>query len=180
MLLSFWKHSRHKERVFALGGGVERRRRSWLYGANHEPVAYCGVHSHFIDGGIVGRLFQEFAVTLSAAVLVSLLVSLTTTPMLCALWLRPVETRSHGRYYYLIERFNKRWVAGYDRSLRWALRHGPLMMLLLFCTIGLNIYLYTIVPKGFFPVQDTGRLSGTIQADQSIYRRPCSKNWLIL
>jgi multidrug efflux pump len=119
-------------------------------------------------GGIVGRLFQEFAVTLSAAVMVSLLVSLTTTPMLCALWLKPVETRPHGRYYYLIEQFNKRWVAGYKRSLNWALRHGPLVMLLLLCTIGLNVYLYTIVPKGFFPVQDTGRLSGVIQADQSI------------
>jgi len=119
-------------------------------------------------GGIVGRLFQEFAVTLSAAVMVSLLVSLTTTPMLCALWLRPVETRSHGRLYYLSEQFFKRWVGGYERSLHWALRHGPLVMLLLLCTIGLNIYLYFIVPKGFFPVQDTGRLSGVIQADQSI------------
>ncbi len=119
-------------------------------------------------GGIVGRLFQEFAVTLSAAVMVSLLVSLTTTPMLCALWLKPLEPRSRSRLYYLIEQFNKRWVAGYKRSLHWALRHGSLMMLLLLGTIGLNIYLYTIVPKGFFPVQDTGRLSGIIQADQSI------------
>jgi multidrug efflux pump len=119
-------------------------------------------------GGIVGRLFQEFAVTLSAAVLVSLLVSLTTTPMLCALWLRPVETRPHGRLYHLIEQFTRHWVAGYERSLHWALSNGPLVMLLLLCTIGLNIYLYIIVPKGFFPVQDTGRLSGIIQADQSI------------
>ena len=119
-------------------------------------------------GGIVGRLFQEFAVTLSAAVMVSLLVSLTTTPMLCALWLRPVETRPRGQLYQFIDRFTRYWVAGYERSLRWALRHGPLMMLLLLGTIGLNIYLYTIVPKGFFPVQDTGRLSGIIQADQSI------------
>ena len=119
-------------------------------------------------GGIVGRLFQEFAVTLSAAVMVSLLVSLTTTPMLCALWLRPVETRSRSRLYDLTDRLIQHWVAGYERSLRWALRHGPLMMLLLLGTIGLNIYLYTIVPKGFFPMQDTGRLSGIIQADQSI------------
>lgn len=119
-------------------------------------------------GGIVGRLFQEFAVTLSVAVMVSLLVSLTTTPMLCALWLRPLETRPHGRLYYLTEQLIQRWVAGYERSLHWALRHGPLVMLLLLCTIGFNIYLYTIVPKGFFPVQDTGRLSGIIQADQSI------------
>ncbi|MFI3157537.1 MAG: efflux RND transporter permease subunit [Methylococcaceae bacterium] len=119
-------------------------------------------------GGIVGRLFQEFAVTLSAAVMVSLLVSLTTTPMLCALWLRPVEPGPRNRFYQLIEQWIKRWLGGYERSLHWALRHGPLMMLLLLCTIGFNIYLYMIVPKGFFPVQDTGRLSGVIQADQSI------------
>ena len=119
-------------------------------------------------GGIVGRLFQEFAVTLSAAVLVSLLISLTTTPMLCALWLKPIQPQSGKRFYRLIEQGLKRWTAGYERSLHWALRHGPLMMLLLLCAIGLNIYLYMIVPKGFFPVQDTGRLSGTIQADQSI------------
>ena len=119
-------------------------------------------------GGIVGRLFQEFAVTLSAAVLVSLLISLTTTPMLCALWLRPVETRAHSRFYHLSKPVTQRWVVNYERSLHWALRHGPLVMLLLLCTIGLNIYLYTIVPKGFFPVQDTGRLMGRIQADQSI------------
>jgi len=119
-------------------------------------------------GGIVGRLFQEFAVTLSAAVMVSLLVSLTTTPMLCALWLRPVKTRPHGRHYYVTEQLTRCWVAGYERSLRWALRHGPLMILLLLCMVAFNIYLYTIVPKGFFPVQDTGRLSGIIQADQSI------------
>ncbi|MDD5460262.1 MAG: efflux RND transporter permease subunit [Methylococcales bacterium] len=119
-------------------------------------------------GGIVGRLFQEFAVTLSAAVMVSLLVSLTTTPMLCALWLKPQANRPHGRRYSLIEQLNRRWMAGYVRSLQWALGHGPLMILLLLCTIGLNIYLYMIVPKGFFPIQDTGRLSGAIQADQSI------------
>jgi multidrug efflux pump len=126
-------------------------------------------------GGIVGRLFQEFAVTLSAAVLVSLLVSLTTTPMLCAIWLKPEKTRSRGRLYHLSEQLFVHWVAGYERTLRWALRHGPLMMLLLFCTMGLNIYLYTIVPKGFFPIQDTGRLSGTIQADQSISSQAMQK-----
>ena len=119
-------------------------------------------------GGIVGRLFQEFAVTLSAAVLVSLLVSLTTTPMLCALWLKQEEPRSQGRVYHLIEHLSQRGAIGYERSLHWALRHGPLVMALLLCTIGFNVYLYSIVPKGFFPIQDTGRLSGTIQADQSI------------
>ena len=119
-------------------------------------------------GGIVGRLFQEFAVTLSAAVLVSLVISLTTTPMLCALWLKPVQKTAHKPIYHSIELGLKSWQSGYERSLHWALRHRRLMMLLLLATIGFNFYLYSIVPKGFFPVQDTGRLSGTIQADQSI------------
>lgn len=119
-------------------------------------------------GGIVGRLFQEFAVTLSAAVLVSLCLSLTTTPMLCALWLRPVEAAHRGGFYRVSERGFMRLAAGYERSLRWALQHGRLVLLLLACTIGFNIYLYVIVPKGFFPVQDTGRLIGYIQADQRI------------
>jgi multidrug efflux pump len=115
-------------------------------------------------GGIVGRLFQEFAVVLSSAVLISLVISLTTTPMLCALWLRPGQSKSGFR----VERFMKRFTTGYERSLRWVLKHKRLVIGLLFCTIGLNIYLYQIVPKGFFPIQDTGRLSGIIQADQRI------------
>lgn len=122
-------------------------------------------------GGIVGRLFREFAVTLSAAVIVSLLVSLTTTPMLCARWLGAIKTSRHGKLYLLSERLFERLLAGYEHSLRWALRHSPLLLLLLLGTIGLNIYLYMIVPKGFFPTQDTGRLVGTIQADQSISSR---------
>lgn len=122
-------------------------------------------------GGIVGRLFREFAVTLSAAVMVSLLVSLTTTPMLCARWLAPAETRTHGRLYHLSERLFNRMSAGYERTLHWALRHGTLMMLLLLCTMALNVYLYVIVPKGFFPSQDSGRLIGSIQADQGISSR---------
>ena len=73
-----------------------------------------------------------------------------------------------------------RWLSGYEKSLRWALKHGPWIMLLLLCTIGFNVYLYNIVPKGFFPIQDTGRLSGTIQADQSISSPAMQKNWLIL
>ena len=119
-------------------------------------------------GGIVGRLFQEFAVTLSAAVLVSLVISLTTTPMLCALWLKPVQKTTHKPFYHWIELGLKSWQSGYELSLHWALRHRALMMLLLLATIGFNVYLYSIVPKGFFPIQDTGRLSGIIQADQSI------------
>ncbi|CAA9889957.1 multidrug efflux system, subunit C [Candidatus Methylobacter favarea] len=122
-------------------------------------------------GGVVGRLFREFAVTLSVAVIVSLVVSLTTTPMLCAHWLAPAEPGKHGRLYHLSGRFFNRLSAGYERTLHWALDHGVLMIVLLLCTIALNVYLYVIVPKGFFPSQDSGRLAGTIQADQGISSR---------
>jgi multidrug efflux pump len=112
-------------------------------------------------GGIVGRLFREFALTLSLAILVSLLISLTTTPMLCALFLRPRKPRHKRRLF-------DRLLAGYERTLGWALRHGVLVMLILAATVGLNVVLFTIIPKGFFPEQDTGRLMGAITADQSI------------
>ncbi len=119
-------------------------------------------------GGIVGRLFREFAVTLSVAILVSLVVSLTTTPMMCARLLGSEAPRAHGRFYHTSERAFAALLGGYEQSLAWALRHGRLMMLLLLGTICLNVYLFVIVPKGFFPQQDTGRLMGNIQADQSI------------
>lgn len=118
--------------------------------------------------GIVGRLFREFAVTLSTAVLVSLVVSLTVTPMLCARWLPPEQEQQQGGMSKFFEYLYQNMHNGYQRSLRWALRHAPLMLTVFFAGIALNIYLYNIVPKGFFPVQDTGRLFGTIQADQSI------------
>ncbi|MGE5384303.1 MAG: efflux RND transporter permease subunit, partial [Betaproteobacteria bacterium] len=120
-------------------------------------------------GGIVGRLFREFAVTLSAAILVSLVVSLTLTPMMCARLLRREEPdKPHGRLH--------RWSAGalaamqrgYARSLDLALRHGVITMLILLVTVAGNIWLYGHIPKGFFPQQDTGRLMGGIQGDQSI------------
>jgi len=120
-------------------------------------------------GGIVGRLFREFAVTLSAAILVSLVVSLTTTPMMCARLLRPREEEpKHGRVYQATERAFNALQSGYERSLDWALGHGLVMMLILSVTIGLTVYLYIAIPKGFFPQQDTGRITGSIQADQSI------------
>ncbi|MEN3353416.1 MAG: multidrug efflux pump [Betaproteobacteria bacterium] len=119
-------------------------------------------------GGIVGRLFREFAVVLSVAILVSLLVSLTTTPMMCSLLLRHKPERKRGRFDRGSERVFNRVLRGYEKSLAWALGHGPLMMLLLAITIGLNVYLYIVVPKGFFPQQDTGRLIGFVRADQSI------------
>jgi len=119
-------------------------------------------------GGIIGRLFREFAVVLSVAILISLVVSLTTTPMMCARLLRQEGARKHGRLYRASERAFAALLGWYETSLAWALRHGLLMLALLAATICLNIYLYIIVPKGFFPQQDTGRLVGNIQADQSI------------
>jgi multidrug efflux pump len=119
-------------------------------------------------GGVVGRLFREFAVTLSAAVIVSLFVSLTMTPMMCARLLRSKEELSSGWFYRKSERIFETVLGFYRRSLRWALRHGRLMMAILFVVICLNVFLYIKIPKGFFPQQDTGALVGTIQADQSI------------
>lgn len=119
-------------------------------------------------GGIVGRLFREFAVTLSACVLISLLISLSVTPMLCARWLKPEQEQTPNRLGQFFEMLFSKLHLGYQRSLRWALRHAPLMLMLLFACIALNVYLYSVVPKGFFPIQDNGRLFGTIQADQSI------------
>ncbi|MBY0297006.1 MAG: efflux RND transporter permease subunit [Methylobacterium sp.] len=120
-------------------------------------------------GGIVGRFFQEFAVVLSLAILISLVLSLTTTPMMCARLLTP---EPHGRRPGLLARGLEAGfegiLAGYRHSLAWALRHGGVVMLVLFATIGLNVYLYVIVPKGFFPQQDTGQMIGGVQADQRI------------
>ncbi|HVC62985.1 MAG TPA: efflux RND transporter permease subunit [Acetobacteraceae bacterium] len=115
-------------------------------------------------GGIVGRLFREFAMTLSLAILVSLAVSLTTTPMMCALILRPEPPREGPRRRTLFDRA----LTLYERTLGWSLRHSALVMLVLLVTVGLNVVLYVIVPKGFFPQQDTGRMMGGLVADQSI------------
>ncbi len=119
-------------------------------------------------GGIVGRLFREFAVVLSVAIMVSLAVSLSTTPMMCARLLRSKEELGTGWFYQKSERIFEAVLGFYKRSLHWALRHGRLMMAILFVVICLNIFLYIKIPKGFFPQQDTGALVGTIQADQSI------------
>jgi multidrug efflux pump len=119
-------------------------------------------------GGIVGKLFREFAVTLSVAIAVSLLVSLTATPMLCAQFLKSRDESRHGRIYRASEQaFN--WLHNeYAVGLRWVLRHQLLMLFVLIGTFALNIYLYIIVPKGFFPQQDTGRLGGQTMAAQDI------------
>jgi multidrug efflux pump len=119
-------------------------------------------------GGIVGRLFREFAVTLSVAILISLVVSLTTTPMMCARLLRPEAARKSSPIGRWSERVYQRLVGAYGRSLGWGLSHGIIVMGVLLATVCLNVYLYVQIPKGFFPQQDTGRLIGSIQADQSI------------
>jgi multidrug efflux pump len=120
-------------------------------------------------GGQVGRLFREFAVTLSAAVLISLLISLTTTPMMCAWLLKPGnDERPPGRIARWFERGYTHVHRSYEVSLDWALGHRWLVMLILLAVVGLNIYLFVAVPKGFFPQQDTGQLNGGLRADQSI------------
>jgi len=118
--------------------------------------------------GQVGRLFREFAVTLSVAVLISLVISLTTTPMMCAWLLSPDKARRPGRLARLAER-GYRWVLGtYARSLDWAIASRWLVLFILLAVIGLNVYLFSVAPKGFFPQQDTGQLNGGMRADQSI------------
>jgi multidrug efflux pump len=119
-------------------------------------------------GGIVGRLFREFAVTLSVAIMVSLAVSLATTPMMCAMLLKRTPPGRQGRFDRIAEGFFNAMLRGYERTLGWALDHPRVIMTILLATVGLNVYLYVIVPKGFFPQQDTGRINGGIQADQSI------------
>ncbi len=119
-------------------------------------------------GGIVGRLFREFALTLSIAIIVSLVVSLTTTPVMCAYLARNRPAKAAGRTSRASERVFATMLGFYDRTLRWALQNSGLMLVVLLATVCLNIYLFIIIPKGFFPQQDTGRLIGGIQADQSI------------
>jgi hydrophobe/amphiphile efflux-1 (HAE1) family protein len=119
-------------------------------------------------GGIIGRLFREFAVTLSAAIMVSLVVSLTTTPMLSAKFLKAHNPATQGWFYRMGEK-GLAWVTGeYERALRSVLRRQPLVLAVTVGTFVLTMYLFTIVPKGFFPQQDTGRLSGQIRGQQDV------------
>ena len=119
-------------------------------------------------GGIVGRLFREFAVTLSVAILVSLVVSLTTTPMLSAKFLESHDKRKHGWFYRSGERSLKWLASEYEHGLRWVLQHQKLVLTITVLTFVLNVYLYILVPKGFFPEQDTGRIGGQVQGQQDI------------
>jgi multidrug efflux pump len=117
-------------------------------------------------GGIVGRLFREFAVTLSSAIVVSMIISLTATPMMCAYLLRNEREQHHGRLYLGAERAFDRLLNSYRRSLHWVLDHPRLTMMVLFLTIALNVALIIIIPKGFFPSQDTGAITGGMQGPQ--------------
>ncbi|MCE4537895.1 multidrug efflux RND transporter permease subunit [Pelomonas sp. P7] len=119
-------------------------------------------------GGIIGRLFREFAVVLSVAILVSMVVSLSTTPMMAATLLKPHgESRPAGRIGRRVAAWQKAVMRGYRRSLRWTLRHQPVALLALAGVVALNVSLYVSVPKGFFPQQDTGLMFGGVQADQA-------------
>ena len=117
-------------------------------------------------GGILGRLFREFAVVLSVAIGVSLIVSLTTTPMMCAVLLRSHAEEKHGRIYRLNERIFQAVLRLYDRTLTVVLRHPLVMIVATGLTVVFTLFLAAVLPKGFFPDQDTGRIIGTIQADQ--------------
>jgi multidrug efflux pump len=117
-------------------------------------------------GGIIGRLFREFAITLSTAILVSMVISLTTTPMICSRVMRPEREIKHGRMYRWSERGFDALLNGYRRSLTWVLDHPALMLLVFLITVALNVFLITKVPTGFFPQQDTGTMTGGMQGPQ--------------
>src|SRR5262249_35942516 len=119
-------------------------------------------------GDIVGRLFREFAITLSVAILVSAVVSLTLTPMMCALLLKRAHGAEEGRFYRLTERGFNRSIEVYGTTLTWVLRHQPATLIVTAATLVLTIVLYVVVPKGFFPIQDTGVILGLSEAPDSI------------
>jgi multidrug efflux pump len=119
-------------------------------------------------GGIIGRLFREFAITLSTAIIVSLAISLTTTPMLCAYFVGRPSTGDQQPWWSRTSERGFAWMARvYERGLRWALDSGPIMLVILAATIVLNVYLFAVVPKALFPQQDTGLFQGAMQMDQS-------------
>ena len=143
----------------ATPGGVTGYARSGIHRAFHEPVAGGGIPAAAVNGRIAGRLLREFAVTLSVAIGISLLVSLTLTPMMCGWMLKSSAPREQSRK----RGFGRMLVAlqqSYGTSLKWVLRHTRLVGVVLLGTIALNIWLYISIPKTFFPEQDTGVLMG--------------------
>jgi multidrug efflux pump len=132
-------------------------------------ISLCAVFIPILlMSGMLGRLFREFAVTLTTAIAVSLVVSLTTTPMMCARFLKPSSEQRHGRIYRASERVFQWALNTYAYALRWVLRHQPFMLAVTLATFCLSVYLYVIIPKGFFPQQDTGRLEGSIIGAQDM------------
>ena len=119
-------------------------------------------------GGVVGRLFREFAVTLSVAIALSMLLSLTATPMMCSRLLLAKDQEKHGRMFQASERFFKRIMGAYEASLAWVLKRKFLIAMTWIATVATTVALYWFIPKGFFPQQDTGRLNGTIQGEQDV------------
>ena len=119
-------------------------------------------------GDIVGRLFREFAVTLSITILASAMVSLTLTPMMSSKLLKPADEAKRGRFYRMSENAFERVIAFYGRTLRWVLNHQPATLLVALATLALTILLYIVIPKGFFPIQDTGVIQGVSEASQSV------------
>ncbi len=117
-------------------------------------------------GGIVGRLFREFAVTLSTSIVVSMIISLTTTPMMCAYLLKDERQEKHGRIYTASEKFFDWVLSLYRSSLRWVLDHPTPTLVVLFITIALNVVLIVKIPKGFFPEEDTGSITGSVRGPQ--------------
>jgi multidrug efflux pump len=119
-------------------------------------------------GDVVGRLFREFAITLAVAILISAIISLTLTPMMCAKILRPVDEAKAGWFYRASGQFLHNMTESYGTALRWVLNYQGLTLLIAAATLALTVFLYIIVPKGFFPVQDTGVIQGISEAPQSI------------
>ncbi len=119
-------------------------------------------------GDVIGRLFREFAITLAVSILISLVVSLSLTPMMCAKFLRHTPEREQGRFYVKSGEFFDRLIAAYDRGLQHVLRHQPLTLLVALATLALTVLLYIWVPKGFFPTQDTGVIQAVTQANESV------------
>ena len=139
-------------------------------------ISLCAVFIPLLFmAGIVGRLFREFAVVVTAAVMISGFISLTLTPMMCSLFLRPEEKKEHGRFYNTLESFFEWLVNGYDRGLKWVFRHQFITMLSTLALIVLTVVLYVVVPKGFFPDQDTGFVFGQAEARQDISFEAMSK-----
>ncbi len=149
------------------GGGPERRASEIGFTVVSISVSLIAVFIPILlMGGIVGRLFREFAVTLSVAIAVSLVISLTTTPMMCAYLLKPHKVGKESWAYRMAGKVDDLILGFYEKTLGWVLRVPFLILMVTLATIGFTVYLYVVVPKGFFPQQDTGRMMGGIRADQ--------------